>query len=104
MRRLNDLATAHRHSHTRSRIVVNVSFMLDLTSFLMLKHAPQSFLRAELALAAFQDGEYSEATDRLDDSIHSIADWFPRRTLFEPELKLFTVVRHHTVTEHISTD
>ncbi|KIK46471.1 hypothetical protein CY34DRAFT_800323 [Suillus luteus UH-Slu-Lm8-n1] len=74
MRRLNDLATAQRHSHTRSRSVVN------------------SFLRAELALAAFQEGKYSEATDRLEDSILSIADWFPRRALLEPELKLFTVL------------
>lgn len=104
MRRLNDLATAQRHSHTRSRSVVNVSFMLDLISFLTLKYAPQSFLRAELALAAFQEGKYSEATDRLEDSILSIADWFPRRALLEPELKLFTVVRHHIVTKQISTD
>jgi hypothetical protein len=104
MRRLDDLATAHRHSHTRSRSVVNVSFVLALISFLTLTYAPQSFLRAELALSAFWDGKYSEATDRLDDSILSIADWIPRRTLFEPELKLFTVVRHYIVTKQISAD
>jgi hypothetical protein len=33
MRRLNDLAIADQHSHTRSRSIVNVSFMLDSMSF-----------------------------------------------------------------------
>jgi tetratricopeptide (TPR) repeat protein len=74
MRRLNDLAIADQHSHTRSRSIVNL------------------YIRALLALAAFDDGRYSEAADLLNDSILSIADWFSRRTSFEPELKLFTVL------------
>ncbi|KAG1890913.1 WD40-repeat-containing domain protein [Suillus subluteus] len=74
MRRLEDLSTAYQHLHTRSRSIVNI------------------YLRALLALAAFEDGRYSEASDLLNDSIQSIADWFSRRTLFEPELKLFAVL------------
>ncbi|KAG2349975.1 hypothetical protein BDR05DRAFT_955819 [Suillus weaverae] len=74
IRRLKDLATAYQHSHTRSHSIVN------------------SYLRALLALAAFDDGQYSEAADRINDSILGIANWFSRRTLFEPELKTFAVL------------
>jgi hypothetical protein len=68
----------------------------------MLKYTLQLYIRALLALAAFDDGRYSEAADLLNDSILSIADWFSRRTSFEPELKLFAVVRHYNVADHTS--
>ncbi|KAG0701114.1 hypothetical protein DFH29DRAFT_876116 [Suillus ampliporus] len=45
-----------------------------------------------LAILDFVDGRYSEAADRLNDSIPCVTDLFPRRALFEPRLKIFTVL------------
>ncbi|KAG0691977.1 hypothetical protein DFH29DRAFT_861352 [Suillus ampliporus] len=74
MRRVQDLSIAYQHSDTLPCSVVN------------------SYLHVQLAMIAFEDGRYSEAADQLDDSIPCITDLFSRRTLFEPRLKIFTVL------------
>ncbi|KAG2346810.1 hypothetical protein BDR05DRAFT_981412 [Suillus weaverae] len=51
-----------------------------------------SYLRVELAKIAFEDERYSEAADRLKDSIPSITDLFSRKILVDPGLKIFTVL------------
>ncbi|KAG0694054.1 hypothetical protein DFH29DRAFT_1037150 [Suillus ampliporus] len=69
MRRVQDLTTAYQHSDT-CRVV-------------------NSYLCVQLAILAFEDGQYIE-DDRLNDSITDITDLFSRRALFEPRLKIFT--------------
>jgi hypothetical protein len=103
VRRVQDLTTAaSQHSNLIPCSVVNVSLVPDLTSFLTLDQT-QSYLRVQLAISAFQDGRYSEAADQLDGSVPSVTNLFSSRALFEPRLKIFTVVRHE-VKEHIFTD
>jgi tetratricopeptide (TPR) repeat protein len=46
----------------------------------------------QLAIIAFQNRRYSEAADQLDRSIPSITDLFSSRALFEPRLKILTVL------------
>ncbi|KAG1786940.1 uncharacterized protein HD556DRAFT_1006392 [Suillus plorans] len=74
VRRVEDLTTASQHSDPIPCNVVN------------------SYLRVQLAVIAFQDGRYSEAADQLDRSVPSITDLFSSRALFEPRLKIFTVL------------
>lgn len=86
VRRVQDLTTAaSQHSNSIPCGVVN------------------SYLRVQLAISAFQDGRYSEAADQLDCSVPSVTNLFSSRALFEPRLKIFTVVRYE-VKEHIFTD
>ncbi|KAG2030344.1 WD40-repeat-containing domain protein [Suillus americanus] len=74
VRRVQDLTTASQHSDPIPCSVVN------------------SYLRVQLAMIAFQDGRYSEAADQFDRSIPSMTDLFSSRALFEPRLKIFTVL------------
>ncbi|KAG2346373.1 hypothetical protein BDR05DRAFT_997367 [Suillus weaverae] len=43
-------------------------------------------------MLAFEDGRYSEAADRLSDSIPSITDLVSGKALFDPRLKIFVVL------------
>lgn len=74
VRRVQDLTTTSQHSDPTPCSVVN------------------SYLRVQLAAIAFQGGRYSEAADQLDRSVPSITDLFSSRALFEPRLKIFTVL------------
>jgi hypothetical protein len=56
-------------------------------------------VQRQLAIIAFEDGRYSEAAERLSDDIPNITDLFSRRTLSEPRMKVFTVVRHYDTAE-----
>ncbi|KAG2745543.1 hypothetical protein P692DRAFT_201868462 [Suillus brevipes Sb2] len=73
MRRVQDLAaaSAYQHFDTLPYRIVN------------------SYLRAQLAMTAFDDGRYSEAADRLSESI---ADLVSRGASFEPNLQIFLVL------------
>lgn len=57
----------------------------------------------ELAKIAFEDERYSEAADRLNDSIPSITDLFSSKTLDDPGLNIFMMVRRYEATELTST-
>ncbi|KAG2753718.1 hypothetical protein P692DRAFT_20721428 [Suillus brevipes Sb2] len=75
VRRVQDLTSAaSQHSNSIPCGVVN------------------SYLRVQLAISAFQDGRYSEAADQLDRSVPSVTNLFSSRALFEPRLKIFTVL------------
>nr|AFB76151.1 hypothetical protein [Suillus grevillei] len=92
MRRVQELSTAYQRSGTSPYSIVNVGFISDLMNFLTLERTRQLYLRMRLAIIAFKDGRYSEAADRLSDGIPSITDLFFRGALFEPRLKIFTVL------------
>jgi len=62
------------------------------------------YLHVQLAIVAFDDGRYSEAADRLDDSVSSITDLFSRRTLWELKLMIFTIVRYYETEYDTYTD
>ncbi|KAG2364198.1 WD40-repeat-containing domain protein [Suillus spraguei] len=68
VRRVQDLTTASKHSDPTLCSVVN------------------------LATIAFRDGRYNEAADQLDRSIHSTTNLFSSRALFQPRLRIFTVL------------
>ncbi|KAG2082366.1 WD40-repeat-containing domain protein [Suillus cothurnatus] len=74
VRRVQDLTTASQHSDPLTSSVVN------------------SYLCVQLAIIAFRNRRYSEAADQLDRSIPSITDLFSSRALFEPRLKILTVL------------
>jgi hypothetical protein len=104
MRRVQDLAITYRHSDTFLCNVVNVSVMANLVNFINFECTRQMYLHVQLAIVAFDDGRYSEAADRLDDSVSSITDLFPRRTLWEPKLMIFTIVRYYETEYDTYTD
>jgi len=62
--------------------------------FIILTNIGQSYLRVQLATIAFEKGHYSESADRLTANIVGITDLMLRKTLFEPRLKIFSVVGH----------
>ncbi|KAG2360568.1 hypothetical protein BDR07DRAFT_1412015 [Suillus spraguei] len=71
MRRVQDMATAYQHPDIFPYSVIN------------------SYLRAQLAITDFENGQYSKAADQLTASITGL---FLHTTLLEPRLKIFTVL------------
>jgi len=94
MQRVQDLTTACQHLDTLPCRVVNVSFMPDLMTSIILKYTCQSYLRARHGIIACEEGRYNDATDQFTTSITTMERSFSYTMLCEPRLKIFTVVRH----------
>ncbi|KAG1731764.1 hypothetical protein EDB19DRAFT_1317616 [Suillus lakei] len=74
LRRVQRLAIADQHSNALQCSVVN------------------AYLRMQLAIITFQNGQYSEAADELTASITNITGLFSPATLLEPRWKIFTLL------------
>jgi hypothetical protein len=61
--------------------------------FLILKYTFQSYLCAQLAIIAFENGQYNEAADQLTASMITITDLFSLHTPLDPRLDIFELVR-----------
>lgn len=100
-RRVQDLTTACQHVDTLPGTVVEVSFFLSQTSsFIILNHAGQSYLRVQRGMITFENGGYSDSADQFLASIHNVTDLTSRRTLLEPRMKIFTMVCHYKAREY----
>jgi hypothetical protein len=83
--------------------MVDVSFMSDPMGSLILKSTPQVYLRVQLAMITFQNGQYSAAADELTSSITTITGLFSPAALLEPRWKVFTLVCPYKAIKNSST-
>ncbi|KAG1758392.1 hypothetical protein EDD22DRAFT_956916 [Suillus occidentalis] len=74
MRRVQDLTIAYQHLDTLPCSVVN------------------SYLCAQLAIIAFENGQYSEAADQLTASMTAITELFSLHTPLDPRLDIFELL------------
>lgn len=74
MRRVQDLTIAYQHLDTLPCSVVN------------------SYLCAQLAIIAFENGQYNEAADQLTASMITITDLFSLHTPLDPRLDIFELL------------